>query len=149
MARLLCLALLAPGWRYFSFAHGSRLVTPSDDGTCVFALSAAGAGFSFYTARYLLAALMLYELALLPAVEWYVVAHHILTLGAVCLTTDETSMAVLDLSDTATDIVQGFGFLTFFYAGVTAFEYAFVLAYHLHAGQRRAQFAVMAACVAV
>ena len=44
---------------------------------------------AFYVSRYMLCALMLWELASMEAIHWSVLLHHVVTVFACCITTDE------------------------------------------------------------
>ena len=103
---------------------------------------------------------MLYALATARAPHWSVLVHHVATVVACCATTDTVLLEVAaggggggdddggggELSSAASN---GVGFITFFYAGLTAIETALVLAYHLQRGRAPRQVAAMGGAAAV
>ena len=148
--RSLCFVLLLPGWAHFSLESGLSLNTTTPDGHCNLESGAIAAARAYYTARYLLAALMLYELASSSTHElhWSVLLHHVVTVIACSVTTDEVLLTVVggELSGSTTD---GVGFVTFFYATLTTAETSLVLTYHLVAGQRLRQALAMASAASI
>jgi hypothetical protein len=148
LVRVLCAVLLLPGWAHFSFRRGLDFRTTTWDGRCDVDSSGVAAARAFYTARYMLAALMLYELAATRAPHWSIVLHHVLTVVACTATTDAVLLETIG-GDVSSGISNGVGFVTFFYDGLTAFEMALVLTYHLCAGQQPRQAAAMGAAAAL
>ena len=133
--RTLCFFLLLPGWSFFSFEVGLELNTTTPSGRCNLESDGVGAARAFYTSRYLLCSLMIYELLTASKLHWSVLAHHVGTMVACAVTTDTVLLSIVGgkVRGAAAD---GVGFVTFFYAALTAFETALVLAYHLNAGNR-------------
>ena len=64
---------------FFDFRHGLLLNTTLPDGHCNLESDAIAAARAFYLSRYLLAALMLYELATMRNLHWSVLLHHVVS----------------------------------------------------------------------
>ena len=142
--RSLCFLLLLPGWAHFSLESGLAFNTTGPMGRCNIESDAIGAARAFYMSRYLLAALMLYELASAERGElhWSVLMHHVVTVIACSVTTDDVLLSVVGGS-LSSNTADGVGFVTFFYAALTTVETTLVLTYHLQAGQRLLQAQAM------
>jgi hypothetical protein len=147
--RGLCFLLLLPGWSFFSFDVGLVLNTTTASGHCNLESDGVSAARAFYTARYALCALMLFELAASRSLHWSVMLHHVVTVVACAVTTDTVLLSVVG-GEVRGATADGVGFVTFFYAALTTFEMILVLRYHLLAGQSRLkQAASMAAAAAL
>jgi hypothetical protein len=148
--RVLCFCLLTPVWEFFSLEHGLSLNSTTAEGHCNLGSDGVSAVRSYHISRYLLASLMLYDLGTEAGwIDWSVTAHHVSTLLACVITTDSVFLELLGGQVMTGDVANGIGFVSFYYAALTAIETALVLTYHLQEGQRPMQVAAMGAAALI
>eukprot|EP01060_Flectonema_neradi_P038973 TRINITY_DN8368_c2_g1_i1.p1 TRINITY_DN8368_c2_g1~~TRINITY_DN8368_c2_g1_i1.p1 ORF type:complete len:313 (+),score=42.18 TRINITY_DN8368_c2_g1_i1:77-1015(+) len=126
MLRGVCLIGMFQVLPSFSYEKGLTFKATSAGSPCDITAPDVPAVRSFYLARCWISALMIWELAYIPGLQWDDYVHHIFVLAAVVTTTDPSFGG-----DKFTGDSQAAGMVVLFGACLASFNYLFLLCYNI------------------